>query len=143
MLLSMGSQGQAVVTLQQQLQKLGYPLPKFGADGKFGKETEDALEDFQKKNGLNVDGILGPLTQERIFSRLPIREQVAISQPTAPPPPPNAPKPPAPTMPIIGVVTPPPVQSSSDSGGMIKPLLLLGVVGFLSFNIFGKKGKRK
>ena len=32
---------------------LGYPLPKFGADGKFGPETQEALKSFQQANSLS------------------------------------------------------------------------------------------
>jgi len=38
--------------VQNALIMLGYSLPKFGADGKFGPETKDALTKFQKENEL-------------------------------------------------------------------------------------------
>ena len=41
-----------VSTFQNALIALGYSLPKFGADGKFGPETQDALKKFQTENGL-------------------------------------------------------------------------------------------
>lgn len=43
--------------MQQHLIDLGFKLPKFGADGKFGPETEAALRQFQQKNGLQANGI--------------------------------------------------------------------------------------
>jgi hypothetical protein len=38
--------------VQQSLMKLGYPLPRFKDDGKFGPETMGALKKFQQDNGL-------------------------------------------------------------------------------------------
>lgn len=61
-----GSKGQDVMELQQDLLLMGYPLPKFGADGDFGKETEIALKQFQLACGLNPDGVCGPLTWSAI-----------------------------------------------------------------------------
>ena len=48
--------------MQRRLMKLGYDLPRFGADGDFGNETLQALKTFQKDRGLKVDGKCGPLT---------------------------------------------------------------------------------
>lgn len=45
-----------VQNLQKGLQFLQYSLVKWGADGKFGNETEKALIKFETDNGLNVDG---------------------------------------------------------------------------------------
>lgn len=42
--------------LQNALVLLGYELPQFGVDGKFGRETQNAVEKFQSENGLTVDG---------------------------------------------------------------------------------------
>lgn len=55
-----GSQGADVKTLQTALNaKGGYGL---SVDGIFGAKTEAAVRDFQKKNKLGVDGIVGPQT---------------------------------------------------------------------------------
>jgi len=42
-MLKNGSKGKKVVQLQESLVKLGYELPKYGADGDYGKETETAV----------------------------------------------------------------------------------------------------
>lgn len=60
--LKYGSNGKAVREMQEILIALGYKLPKFGADGDFGSETEKAVKAFQNAKGLEVDGIVGPLT---------------------------------------------------------------------------------
>lgn len=57
--LKRGSKGAAVRDLQTMLVKAGYPLPKFGADGGFGDETDAALRSFQSAMGLVVDGEYG------------------------------------------------------------------------------------
>lgn len=46
-----------VELLQTALQHLGFSLPKWGVDGKFGPETKGAVEKFQEKNGLPVTGV--------------------------------------------------------------------------------------
>jgi len=53
------SSQQAIDDLQNRLVKKGL-LPK--ASGKFDAETKAAVEDFQQKNGLQVDGIVGSFT---------------------------------------------------------------------------------
>lgn len=57
-----GSKGTAVKELQQDLIKLGYMLPRFGADGDFGDETERAVKQFQRDHKITVDGVVGPQT---------------------------------------------------------------------------------
>jgi len=42
-----------VTTFQNALMSLGYSLPRFGADGKFGPETQEALKKFQQSNNLS------------------------------------------------------------------------------------------
>ena len=52
-----GCSGSDVKALQQLLNRLGYGLAE---DGIFGGGTEAAVRDFQAKNGLDVDGYVGP-----------------------------------------------------------------------------------
>ena len=58
--LKKGAKGQAVKDLQEALKALG--LQPGPIDGVFGKKTEDAVKAFQKLKGLEVDGIVGPIT---------------------------------------------------------------------------------
>lgn len=55
-------EGDMVKLLQEMLIAKGYGLPKYGADGEFGSETEAAVRKFQKDNGLIADGIVGEKT---------------------------------------------------------------------------------
>jgi peptidoglycan hydrolase-like protein with peptidoglycan-binding domain len=57
--LRQGQAGDGVLELQQALKDHGYPLE---LTGKFGPETEAAVRAFQKANGAQVDGIVGPET---------------------------------------------------------------------------------
>lgn len=61
--LRVGAQGAAVEELQLQLIGLGYDIT---ADGNFGNQTFSAVRDFQAKQGLKVDGIVGATTQKAI-----------------------------------------------------------------------------
>lgn len=64
-----GSSGEEVKTLQKKLKKLGYKDSKgkeLSADGIFGKNTEYALKNFQKKEGLVSDGVAGPKTWAKL-----------------------------------------------------------------------------
>jgi peptidoglycan hydrolase-like protein with peptidoglycan-binding domain len=58
--LKKGSKGQAVKDLQEALKALG--LAPGPVDGVFGKKTEDAVKAFQTSKGLEVDGVVGPVT---------------------------------------------------------------------------------
>ena len=60
--LKRGDKGEDVKELQKELINLGYPLPRYGADGDFGKETEAAVKAFQGDNGLKADGVVGEKT---------------------------------------------------------------------------------
>ncbi|SEL12546.1 eCIS core domain-containing protein [Nitrosovibrio tenuis] len=57
--LQTGSSGAPVTLVQQALINLGYPLPRFGADGDFGDETRRAVDAFQRDVGLVFDGRVG------------------------------------------------------------------------------------
>jgi putative chitinase len=73
MLLKVGSKGEDVKKLQA---KLG-----LGADGIFGRGTEEAVKAFQTKNGLNPDGLVGEGTWSKLFASQQI---IAEPAPVAP-----------------------------------------------------------
>lgn len=50
---------QPVEVIQSGLQFLGFSLPRYGVDGKFGPETQGAVRDFQSSVGLPQTGIFG------------------------------------------------------------------------------------
>jgi len=55
--------GALVMELQSKLRVLGYNIE---ADGDFGSKTNVAVVNFQKKYGLVPDGIVGPLTWNKL-----------------------------------------------------------------------------
>ncbi|MBQ1217848.1 MAG: peptidoglycan-binding protein [Clostridia bacterium] len=66
-LLGRGMKGADVRELQEELVSLGYPLEKCGADGEFGRETEQALRAFQKAAGIRADGLYGPASHASLM----------------------------------------------------------------------------
>lgn len=59
-----GGTGEAVRSLQQLLAAKGYSL---SADGIFGPKTKQAVVQFQKKQGITADGIVGEKTMARLW----------------------------------------------------------------------------
>jgi cell wall-associated NlpC family hydrolase len=58
--------GTDVQSLQERLAELGYF--KIAVTGHFGPETEKAVRAFQQQNGLFVDGKVGAMTREALYS---------------------------------------------------------------------------
>lgn len=81
--LQQGSSGQAVVTLQNDLDQLGYNLSQ---DGQFGPLTRQAVVSFQQNHGLVPDGVVGPLTWGAIAAALPAQNPTGGAQPGPLPP---------------------------------------------------------
>ena len=71
-MLQLGSQGEDVRTLQENLKTLGFGPRR--ADGDFGGKTENAVIRFQEAEGLLADGVVGTRTQTAIEKAL--REHV-------------------------------------------------------------------
>lgn len=58
-----GSSGDQVTKIQQDLKNLGYEID---VDGNFGGGTKTAIVDFQTRNGLDVDGEVGDTTMAKL-----------------------------------------------------------------------------
>lgn len=58
-----GHKGADVLELQRRLNALGWTLKE---DGDFGTATQKAVKEFQRKNGLTADGIVGRKTREAL-----------------------------------------------------------------------------
>jgi peptidoglycan hydrolase-like protein with peptidoglycan-binding domain len=70
-LLSNGASGSDVTTLQSILTAKGYgPLAPTGI---FDAPTEQAVERFQRDEGLTVDGVVGPETRPVLLRLMPVR----------------------------------------------------------------------
>lgn len=64
--LSLGTRGSDVMEVQALLKKIGYNPGVI--DGIFGRQTEQAVELFQRSNGLPADGVIGSTTY-RVMER--------------------------------------------------------------------------
>jgi len=61
----------SVQSFQNALIALGYPLPRFGADGSFGSETQNALQKFQIDTRLeDQNGKMNRLTAQQLAFEL-------------------------------------------------------------------------
>lgn len=68
--------GDDIATLQSQLSEMGFNCGR--VDGIFGKDTEEAVREFQKSVGVKVDGRCGPAT---IMSLLRLKKVVSGGAP--------------------------------------------------------------
>ena len=68
-LLRLGMRGPHVEMLQLALLRAGYNVKgsNDGIDGIFGNSTYLAVRQFQRDNGLTVDGIVGPATWKKLI----------------------------------------------------------------------------
>ena len=71
-LIKEGDKGDKIKDLQTKLNQLGY---KLAVDGIFGNATETAIKDFQRKNGLVDDGIVGEKTWNKLLEVLKRKQQ--------------------------------------------------------------------
>jgi N-acetyl-anhydromuramyl-L-alanine amidase AmpD len=79
MLLQQGDQGNAVFEVQATLESFGY---KVSATGDFNVKTKNVVQQFQKENGLTIDGFVGSQTWEAIeFSKFEPRGLCLYSMP--------------------------------------------------------------
>ena len=74
-----GDEGADVRDMQRKLMRLGYALPKYGADGDFGSETLKALKDFQQDHGLDLTGVYDAATRDALAKALDGRKYVLIT----------------------------------------------------------------
>lgn len=65
--LMLGERGDAVTRVQELLNKHGY-LVSGNITGYFGEATEQAVENFQSRNGLTADGLVGVQTINKLTS---------------------------------------------------------------------------
>lgn len=82
-MLHQGSNGASVRELQQALNQRGFHLEE---DGRFGPATADAVRQFQRATGAQVDGIVGPETVGKLAATPPGTNPVSTYRPTQPEP---------------------------------------------------------
>lgn len=75
-----GSKGSYVSLLQTMLMNKGYNIGACGIDGDFGKDTETAVKQFQRDWGLDVDGVVGEKTWNKLQTSVD-RKQFTVTIP--------------------------------------------------------------
>jgi hypothetical protein len=75
--LKYGMNGQEVQDLQRRLNCTATRLPKLDADGNFGVTTLARVMEFQFQQGVQVDGVCGPQTLERLPDSCQVSPQPA------------------------------------------------------------------
>lgn len=60
-----GDRGDIVTAVQQRLRDRGWTI---AVDGIFGAQTSRVVKQFQREKGLSVDGIVGPLTWDALWT---------------------------------------------------------------------------
>jgi D-alanyl-D-alanine carboxypeptidase (penicillin-binding protein 5/6) len=81
--LARGTSGPIVATLQRTLNARLDPSPDLAVDGDFGPATQQAVQEFQRKNGLSTTGEVGEATWQRLEPLLtadpPVPDPAAIN----------------------------------------------------------------
>jgi peptidoglycan hydrolase-like protein with peptidoglycan-binding domain len=83
-ILRVGTRSPEVVRLETRLRELRYVTPDFPADDYYGTDTAQAVRNFQRRNGLLVDGVAGPQTRNVMYSATAIPNET-VNPPTPPP----------------------------------------------------------
>lgn len=131
--LSLNKQGDDVTSLQTRLTELGYYTGRIS--GSFGKLTGQAVEAFQKANGLTADGIAGIKTQTKIYSASAIPASAASTGSVTD----AAPGSTGDTVASAGVIYET-LRSGSNSEGVRQMQLKLKELGYYSGNVTGNFG---
>lgn len=76
-MVSVGDEGIDVEELQKRLVELDYMTK---ATGYFGEETKAAVEEFQSRNDLDVDGMIGTLSREALYSEEAIPHSLSYGE---------------------------------------------------------------
>ena len=85
MTLKYGSEGKKVEALQMALLRLGYPLPKWGADGDLGFETWAAVRSFGLNHGKKLpDGVKGAEVPDNLVVQI-VTLAAAVTPSNTPP----------------------------------------------------------
>ena len=81
--LQRGDEGQKVRDMQVMLIAVGFSCGKYGADGKFGNDSFNALTAFQTTYGLTVDGLYGDKSKAKLEEVYKIKTSPIVTNPTS------------------------------------------------------------
>lgn len=62
-----GMVGEDVRAMQRLLKAAGFDIGRYGADGEFGFDTQNAVKAYQRSKGIDADGEAGPETMSRLY----------------------------------------------------------------------------
>ena len=79
--LQYNTRDEAVRPLEIRLQELNYLSTTFLADTYFGRDTEEAVRDFQRRNALSVNGIADPRTRDVLYSNSAVSNDIPSTEP--------------------------------------------------------------
>ena len=88
-----GDTGPKVTELQQRLNKVGGGGTPVAETGTYDAATRKAVNSFQTDNGLDPDGIVGPLTYEALDRHTATTAEKVVNGPISPVPPTRRPRP--------------------------------------------------
>jgi peptidoglycan hydrolase-like protein with peptidoglycan-binding domain len=74
-IVKVGDKGDVVKEIQQLLIDLGFSVGSKGVDGKFGADTKKGVMDFQSDNNIDDDGIVGPITAQKMLDTIKFDEK--------------------------------------------------------------------
>lgn len=74
-IVKVGDKGDVVKEIQQLLIDLGFSVGSKGVDGKFGPDTKKGVMDFQSDNNIEDDGIVGPITAQKMLDTIKFDEK--------------------------------------------------------------------
>lgn len=123
--IAFGDSGNSVKKLQNALIELGY-MPKGSADSQYGYQTYNAVKAFQEANGLEVDGVAGPITLTHLYENPAV---IGVTEPTVVPT--ASPTPALPSLPTM--------DPSITAQPTAEPVLLTKLEG--AYVISGTDGK--
>ena len=83
-LLVKGAAGADVKAMQEMLLQIGYDLPRYGADGEFGSETQRALQAFQQNEGLEDHGRYDEATHTALMNTVADTDEDSADSGTLP-----------------------------------------------------------
>lgn len=72
-----GQVGAATLGLQLLLQRYGYPVP---GTGFYGPRTRDAMRDFQRRNDIKPNGVVGSKTWRALVGPFPVHDAEPLPQ---------------------------------------------------------------
>lgn len=65
--LARGMIGEDIRSMQRLLKEAGFDIGRYGADGEFGYDTQNAVKAYQRSKGIDTDGEAGPKTMSRLY----------------------------------------------------------------------------